>query len=288
VRIVSHVFGFLLILVPLSAQSAVFAPVRTQVCTPIPTPTGPLATSYIEDIGSKFSNFITPSDKFRDACIGRVNTALGPLHIENITVSEYCANDTIKVSREGRDRCRLKDGTLEKMQAQLTQKCFGALGAECGQQLSLLGLVNTGINTGALCGGSPHKCFVNSGSIKHDECCFANYKSNLEKYRAGLPITLARGCANGFFDDLPFATSNQCASSWEEAKSHVTQTRNWERVVDPAKTNTTGTVVREDYYATRGTRLHRDDAEYCLSGHRLLNPFTERAERFGAFEVICN
>ena len=254
-----------------------YAPVKTNVCQPIPTPLGPIQTSYVEDIGTKHKNFVLPSDRHRDACLGRTDTPLGPVYIENVAINlgKYCSNDSVKQSLPGRDKCKLNSDTLRKMQSKLNQKCFGAVGDECS-----LGASTCVNNT----------CWINSGSIKHDECCYANYKRNLDLYLQGKPIRLARGCAAGLLDDLPFATSSECAPSWNEAKQRLAQFRNWQRTMNFSKVNSTGKVVKADIYATKGTRLHKDDGQYCLNGSRLLNPMrpaNERAERFGAFEVVC-
>lgn len=249
-----------------SPSSAAEAPTSKNHCKPLVGPFGSIQTTYQTDIGTKYSNFILSGDRYRDACIGFV----AGVPIEEVVSSRLlCLNSTTHKKQLGQDGCTLDSAKLSALQARLFQKCFGYLGAECMPTLP----------------GSANKRWVNSGSIKHDRCCWNVYKRNIDSYKSNRPLIAATGCEMGHLDNL-FA-SRECADSWKEANDNALRGRNWERVYDPNHVNSTGVIEKSRVYAIRGTRVHMSDEQYCLNGSRLLNPFTERAERFMAFERVC-
>ena len=121
------------------------------------------------------------------------------------------------------------------------QHCFGALGAECGGAQFF-------VPVAALCGLG--RCSINGGSWRHDECCVAH------------PMGMA--CRYGPLDQLTGNDGN-CAAEWNRATSRLNYV--WGRAVDFNKTNSTGAVVFAEYCAQTGSRVHKDDVEFCCAGH---------------------
>ncbi len=119
------------------------------------------------------------------------------------------------------------------------QHCFGALGAECGG-------AQFGLPVTALC--SSGSCWIDGGSWRHDECCAA--------HAAGM------ACRNGPLDQLTGHDGN-CVNEWNRALAGINYA--WRRQVDFNETNATGTVVFREYCALAGSRIHRDDVEFCCS-----------------------
>jgi hypothetical protein len=121
-----------------------------------------------------------------------------------------------------------------------SERCFGAVGAQCGPQQGLAGFCAAG------------RCPVNAGSWAHDECCWRN------------PNGLA--CHSGPFDyAAPDRHRNVCAAEWDKAVAHLAGGLNWYRQVDFSKPNTTGVVVHADYCAPGGTIIRAEDEMVCCS-----------------------
>ena len=133
------------------------------------------------------------------------------------------------------------------------QKCFGALGAQCGQGPA-------GIPLTALC--SNGACFVNPGSWAHDECCFRN------------PNGMA--CNKGPLDALT-GHDGRCVAEWDKTLRLLQKGLNWKRTVDFNRMNGTGTVEFNLYCAPRNTLLPPIDGQKCCArATRALN-LTEAA-----------
>ena len=130
--------------------------------------------------------------------------------------------------------------------AQEGERCFGAVGAECGAQ--------SGLTQVALCG--PLKCAINGGSWEHDECCW--------KHRYVLKD--GKSCVSAGPNQPPSAGEAQvCNSSWQKALSRTGGGWSWYRQVDMNKKNASGKVVFNSYCASKGARVHQGDVEYCCS-----------------------
>ena len=128
------------------------------------------------------------------------------------------------------------------------EHCFGALGMQCGQPQPLLPV-------SALCANG--SCFVNAGSWRHDECCFAN------------PNGMA--CRMGPLDGLT-GHDGHCAAEWDKAVRLVSKGILWRRSVDFGRNNTTGRVEFTLYCAPRDTLISPEDASLCCS--RSTRPLT--------------
>lgn len=129
------------------------------------------------------------------------------------------------------------------------QRCFGALGAQCGQGPA-------GIPLTAACASGA--CFVNGGSWDHDECCFRN------------PRGMA--CNKGPLDALTGHDGN-CVTSWDKALRLVGKGLNWRRTVDFNRVNSTGTVEFNLYCAPANTLVTPADGQKCCSrATRALTP----------------
>jgi hypothetical protein len=143
------------------------------------------------------------------------------------------------------------------------QRCFGALGNQCGQGPA-------GIPLTALCANG--RCFVNPGSWDHDECCFRN------------PNGMA--CNKGPLDALTGHDGN-CVTSWNKALRLVGKGLNWPRNVDFTRNNSTGTVEFNLYCAPANALLPPGDAAKCCSGlTRALN-ISEAAAALAVNETLA-
>ncbi|HVT45019.1 MAG TPA: carboxypeptidase-like regulatory domain-containing protein [Thermoanaerobaculia bacterium] len=151
---------------------------------------------------------------------------------------------------------------VTSVQLQNNQKCFGALGAQCGQPQGLLPPT-------ALCANG--SCLVNGGSWDHDECCFRN------------PRGMA--CQAGPLDAVTGHDGN-CVASWNKALRLVSKGLNWRRNADFQRTNGTGTVEFNLYCAPANTLLPPADAAKCCSRQsRALNA-TEQVAATVARETL--
>lgn len=141
--------------------------------------------------------------------------------------------------------------------------CFGAAGQQCGEFregemqgvafCSTLPLVNFGV------------CKVSGGSLTHDPCCASNPRGVV---CGGSPETTA------------------CRVEWDRSVHRFFWGYQWNRVVDTAKPNTTGVVVRADYCAKRGAGVHRLDRQHCCSRSSRQAGFFDRLGRPDLFR--CN
>ena len=142
------------------------------------------------------------------------------------------------------------------------QRCFGALGAQCGQGPNVIPLT-------ALCANGA--CFINPGSWDHDECCFDN------------PNGMA--CNKGPLDALTGHDGN-CVTSWDKAVRLVQKGLNWKRNVDFARVNNTGTVEFNLYCAPANSLVPPNDGAKCCSRlTRVLNT-TEAVAAAAARETL--
>lgn len=120
----------------------------------------------------------------------------------------------------------------------LGERCFGALGAACGQPQGL-------IPPTALC--SNGTCFINGGSWEHDECCFRN--------------------KGGVACNLPHADdgSGTCGTLFAKAIRLATKGLMWSRRIDFNERNPTGTVNHAEYCAPANALLPPGDGAKCCS-----------------------
>lgn len=115
------------------------------------------------------------------------------------------------------------------------ERCFGALGMQCGQAEFQLSSCANG------------RCLVNQGSWTHDECCASN----------------PGGFMCGGQDGRP---GNRCAGEFLLGSLHLSSTPyNWRRNVDFNRVNRTGIVERALYCAPAGTFQPGDNARFCCS-----------------------
>lgn len=120
----------------------------------------------------------------------------------------------------------------------LGERCFGALGAACGQPQGL-------IPPTALC--SNGTCFINGGSWDHDECCF--------RHKGGVACNLPN----------PDDGSGTCGREFGKALRLVAKGLFWSRRIDFSERNPTGTVNHGEYCAPAGTLLPPEDGPKCCS-----------------------
>jgi hypothetical protein len=128
-------------------------------------------------------------------------------------------------------------------------RCFGALGADCGQPQGL-------IPPTALCSGGT--CFVNGGSWDHDECCFRN--------KGGVACNLPH----------PDDGSGTCGPQFAKAILLAGKGLMWSRRVDFNERNPTGVVNHAEYCAPANTLLPPEDGAKCCS--RATRPVDAGAE----------
>ena len=130
-------------------------------------------------------------------------------------------------------------------------RCFGALGADCGQPQGL-------IPPTALCSGGT--CFINGGSWDHDECCF--------QHKGGVACNLPH----------PDDGSGTCGAFFAKAILLATKGLMWSRRIDFNERNATGTVNHAEYCAPANTLLPPEDqAKCCSRATRAVNPGAEAA-----------
>lgn len=122
------------------------------------------------------------------------------------------------------------------------QRCFGALGNQCGPPAA-------GIPLTALCLNG--ECFINPGSWEHDECCFDN------------PNGMA--CRKGPLDALTGHDGN-CVASWDLAVRLSQKGIMWKRNIDFNQVNGTGTVAFNIYCAPANSLIPPGHAAKCCSG----------------------
>lgn len=120
----------------------------------------------------------------------------------------------------------------------LGERCFGALGAACGQPQGL-------IPPTALCSGGT--CFINAGSWDHDECCFRN--------RGGVACNLPQ----------PDDGSGTCGALFAKAIRLARKGLMWSRRIDFNERNPTGTVNHAEYCAPANALLSPGDGAKCCS-----------------------
>lgn len=141
----------------------------------------------------------------------------------------------------------------------LGERCFGALGAACGQPQGL-------VPPSALCSGG--RCFINGGSWEHDECCFRN--------RGGVACNLPN----------PDDGTGTCGALFGKAIRLATKGLMWSRPVDFAERNPTGTVNHALYCAPSNTLVPPEDGAKCCSrATRALNG-VEAATAVAAGETL--
>ena len=141
----------------------------------------------------------------------------------------------------------------------LGERCFGALGAACGQPQGL-------IPPTALCSGGT--CFINGGSWDHDECCFHN--------KGGVACNLPHQ------DD----GSGTCGLLFAKAIRLATKGLMWSRRIDFTERNPTGIVDHAKYCAPANSLLPpNDQAKCCSFATRDLNA-AESAAAFAAGESL--
>jgi hypothetical protein len=143
------------------------------------------------------------------------------------------------------------------------QRCFGAIGMQCGQ-------AQGGLPLSALCAGG--MCFVNPGSWQHDECCFRN------------PRGMA--CQAGPLDAVTGHDGN-CVASWDMAVRLTSKGLNWSRSVDFDRTNSTGTVEFALYCAPANALLPPGDAAMCCSRQTRALNVAEAAAALAANEQLA-
>ena len=142
----------------------------------------------------------------------------------------------------------------------LGKRCFGALGADCGQPQGL-------IPQSALCSGGT--CFINGGSWDHDECCFRNI--------GGVACNLPH----------PGDGSVRCGALFAKAIRLATKGLMWSRHVDFNERNPTGIVNHAEYCAPANTLLPPEDAAKCCSrATRPVHPGAEAAAELAAGEPL--
>ena len=117
-------------------------------------------------------------------------------------------------------------------------RCFGALGSQCGAVPSI------GIT--AACNGN--LCLINGGSWTHDECCAIHPGGD----KCGGPETFIGN--DGF-----------CRGEFSHALGQFVQGLNWHREVNVGASNNSGRVVAADYCAPTGTIVSSRDARFCCS-----------------------
>lgn len=136
--------------------------------------------------------------------------------------------------------------------------CFGAAGQGCGSfGGGPLGSVATCVPV-LPSNGKDLVCEVSGGSMLHDPCCVQNPYGE-------------------FCGKSP--SNSQCSSQWNRAVHRFIWGYDWVRFVDSKKENTTGNVVRADYCAKNGHKVHRNDRDFCCSGRSTKASFWDRIAR---------
>ncbi len=135
--------------------------------------------------------------------------------------------------------------------------CFGGAGQQCGEfrdgELQGIAFCST-----AGFFGNFGVCQVSGGSLTHDPCC----------------VRFPDGVVCG----QP-QRNNQCQVEWDRSVHRLFWGYNWNRLVNTAKDNTTGRVVRADYCAKPRAGVHRLDRAHCCSGSSARAGFFDRFAR---------
>jgi len=141
----------------------------------------------------------------------------------------------------------------------LGKRCFGALGANCGQPQGL-------IPQSALCANGT--CFINGGSWDHDECCF--------RHTGGIACNLPH----------PDDGSGTCGPEFAKAIRLATKGLLWARRIDFNETNSTGIVNHAEYCAAANTLVPPEDASKCCSRATRALDTTEAVAALAAGETL--
>jgi hypothetical protein len=141
---------------------------------------------------------------------------------------------------------------------QRPERCFGALGNQCGQLELNQGV---GLPTSALCVAGA--CSINAGSWEHDECCVANPR--------GLMCALN-----------PVDHDGSCVDAWNKALLRLFEGFVWSRQVDFSRVNATGRVEFARYCAQEGALVHAGDPNRCCSRRFRAQPSVADVARIAA------
>jgi hypothetical protein len=136
------------------------------------------------------------------------------------------------------------------------QRCFGALGDDCGIPAGPLAgaggppCTRTGVNPGR---GPTGICSINAGSWDHDECCWLRDGDG-------------QGCASGRLDDrVALHLGRACSDAWMKAITHLRLGLVWQRAVVLERLNGSGRVAHAEYCAPAGVLMLAADAAKCCS-----------------------
>ena len=119
--------------------------------------------------------------------------------------------------------------------------CFGAAGGEC--QGPPVGTCDPPRREGN--GAHYGNCQINGGSWQHDTCCWEH--------------------PEGWFCSKQGFGGAICKDLFDTAVYRTGSGLNWSRKVNQDTLNASGTVVRSQYCALKGSYVHADDAKFCCS-----------------------
>jgi len=140
--------------------------------------------------------------------------------------------------------------------ANADERCFGAAGQGCGSW-NVVEMPKP-----AFCGHLIYAhmavCLVSGGSMTHDPCCAKN------------PNGKQCGGTNA---------RSECTVAWDKSVRRAFWSYQWPRLIDTSVVNNTGDVDRPLYCATKGSRIHKNDTEYCCSRQSREGNFWERIGR---------
>ncbi|MCW3835073.1 Ig-like domain-containing protein [Sphingomonas canadensis] len=125
----------------------------------------------------------------------------------------------------------------------LGKRCFGAAGANCGDNDGEMGTCANG------------ECKINRGSWEHDECCFANPTGGVCDDKPWEVIT-AQGIGQ---------PAQICTAAFNLALGRLNGPYTWKRRVDFSARNNTGRVVHADYCAPRDALVPVGEDRFCCS-----------------------
>lgn len=149
-------------------------------------------------------------------------------------------------------QCNCKEDYSGNACQTLTQRCYGAIGNNCGPA--------DGIPNFGLCAAG--KCKINAGSWEHDECC-VTYRKN-----GPAPAAQQGSCTPPPMAAGPYASN--CITMFNKAIKHLANPAlTWERTVNFSKRSSgTGsfTVNHADMCNKTGGTLSCSDSQYCCSG----------------------
>lgn len=138
------------------------------------------------------------------------------------------------------------------------QRCFGAIGNNCGPADEEGFDVGLCVRPNPLTEPDKATCMINVGSWTHDQCC-------IEKRVGGnAPLSEQGSCSPhmAVLLNQPYA----CEAEFNKAVAHIFQGYTWVRNVDASIENTSGVVEFDQYCATAGSIVHQNDvANYCCS-----------------------